>query len=167
MEKVVTVDRQDRVLGEEERLKAHQVKGALHRGFTALVFNKKGELLLLKRSKKKQLWPLFWDGCCSHPKLGESYFVAGERRLKEELGFSCKLKYVDKFYYRAIYKNVGSEEEVCAVMRGDYDGEIKPNPDEVAEYRWVNLEKLKKEIKEEPEVFTPWLKKALFLLLAR
>ena len=161
MEKVVIVDRQDKVLGEEERRKAHKVKGVLHRGFIVLVFNKKRELLLLKRSKKKRLWPLFWDSCCSHPRLEESYIEAGERRLRKEAGFSCQLKYQGKFYYRAVYENIGSEEEICAVMLGKYDGKLKPNPEEVAEYRWVSLQDLKKEIKEEPEIFTPWLKLAI------
>lgn len=163
MEKVVVVNKKDQVLGEKEKVEAHKIKGALHRGFMALIFNKKGEILLLKRSKKKRLWPLFWDSCCSHPRLGESFLEAGERRLKEELDFTCKLKYVDKFYYRAIYKNIGSEEEICAVLVGKYDGKIEPNPEEIADFRWVRLEELKKEIKEKPEIFTPWLKKALSL----
>lgn len=161
MEKVVIVNQKGQVLGEAERDASHQLKAVLHRGFMTLVFNQKGELLLLKRSKKKKLWPLFWDGCCSHPRLGESYLEAGERRLKEELRFACKLKQRFKFYYHAVYKNIGSEKEICAVLAGQYDGKVKPNPEEVAEYRWVNLEKLKKEIKERPDVFAPWLIKAV------
>lgn len=167
MEKVVIVNKKDQVLGEVKRDASHKVKGTLHRGFIIFIFNKKRELLLLKRSKIKKLWPLFWDGCCSHPKLGESYIKAGERRLEEELGFSCKLEYIEKFYYRSVYKNIGSEEEICAVLNGKYDGQIRPNTKEVAEYCWLNLEKLRKEIKEKPEIFTPWLKKALFLLLGK
>ena len=161
MEKVIIVNRQDRVLGEEKRLKTHQVNGVLHRGFIILIFNGKGKLLLVKRSKKKMLWPLFWDGCCSHPGLNETYVQAAERRLKEELGFTCSLKYVDKFYYRAVYKDVGSEEEICAILTGKYDGQIAPNPDEIAEHRWIKIEDLEKEMKEKPEFFAPWLKKAL------
>lgn len=162
--KVVVVNKKDQVLKTVERSKAHQVNGLLHRGFAVFIFNNKGELLLTKRSKKKELWPLFWDNsCCSHPKSGESHVQAGERRLKEELGFSCQLKYLDKFYYRAVYKNVGSEEEICAVLVGKYDEEIKPDPGEIADFRWVRLDELKEEIKKNPELFTPWLKKAVRL----
>lgn len=163
MDKVVIVDRKDKVLKELTRDEAHGIDGVLHQGFMILIFNQKRELLLSQRSKKKKLWPLFWDGCCSHPRLGESYLQAGERRLKEELGFSCKLKFVGKFYYRSVYKNIGSEEEICAILEGKSDNEIKPNPEEVVSHRWVSLGKLTEEIKEKPEIFTPWLKKALSL----
>ena len=158
MGKVVIVNKKDQVLGEESRNVAHQVNGLLHRGFIVLIFNQKRELLLVKRSKKKMLWSLFWDGCCSHPRLGEGYIKAGERRLKEELGFSCQLKHIDKFYYRAVYQDVGSEEEICAVLEGKYNGQIKPDSEEVADYRWIDLEELEKEIKTRPEIFVPWLK---------
>ena len=161
MSKLVLVNQKDEVLGTSSREKAHRVKGFLHRGFITLISNKQSELLLVKRSKKKILWPLFWDGCCSHPGLNETYIQAAERRLKEELGFTCSLKYVDKFYYRAVYKDVGSEEEICAILTGQYDGRIMPNPDEIAEHRWIKIEDLKKEMKKKPEIFPPWFKLAI------
>lgn len=161
MAKVIVVDRQDKILAENNRDVCHQVSGILHRGFVVLLFNQKGELLLVQRSKKKKLWPLFWDGCCSHPRRGESYTRAAERRLQEELGLTCPLKYLGKFYYRAVYKKVGSEEEICAVLKGQYDGPVKPNPDEIADYRWIKMKDLKKEIKEQSRAFAPWLKLAI------
>jgi len=164
MSKVITVNRQDKILTKKEKLQAHQVDGILHRGFIVLVKNKKGEILLVQRSKKKLLWPLYWDGCCSHPKPGETYLQAGERRLKEELGFTCPLKYLGKFYYRAVYQDVGSEEEICAVLTGCYNGQIKPNPEEIAAYRWLKIKDLKKEIQEKPKIFVPWLIKSLKFL---
>lgn len=164
MEKLIVVNRQDQILGSKEKNACHSLKGILHRGFSVFVFNKKGEVLLQKRSRKKKLWPGFWSNtCCSHPKPGESYLQAGEKRLKEELGFACKLKHLDKFYYRAVYKDIGSENEVCAVLVGKHDGKVKPNPKEVADFCWVQFDKLKQEIKEKPEIFTPWLKKEISL----
>jgi isopentenyl-diphosphate delta-isomerase len=164
MDKLIVVNRQDKVLGSKNKEACHTLKGVLHRGFSVFVFNKKGQLLLQKRSQKKKLWPGFWSNtCCSHPRPGESYLQAGKRRLKEELGFSCDLEYLDKFYYRAVYKNIGSENEICAVLIGKYDGRVKPNPKEVAAIRWLDFDQLSQELKEKPEVFTPWLKKELLL----
>lgn len=164
MEKLVVVSRQDQILGSKEKDACHFLKGLLHRGFSVFVFNKKGEVLLQKRSKSKKLWPGFWSNtCCSHPQPGETYIQAGERRLKEELGFTCKLKNLGKFYYRAVYKNVGSENEICAVLVGKHKGRVRPDPQEVTDFRWIQFEQLKQEIKEKPEIFTPWLKKAISL----
>lgn len=161
MSQIVLVNRKDEALGASSREKAHRVSGLLHRGFISLIFNKQGELLLVKRSQKKELWPLFWDGCCSHPRPGEDYVAAAERRLKEELGFTCQLKYVNKFYYRSVYKNVGSEEEICAILKGQYDGQVMPNPDEIAAHRWIKMKDLKKEMQEKPEIFAPWFIKTM------
>lgn len=162
MKKLIAVNKQDKILGYESWQECHRLKGILHRGFTVLVVNNKGEILLQKRSQYKPLWSLFWDGTCSsHPRKGETYIQAAERRLKEEMGFTCKLKYLFKFQYKAKYKNKGSENEVCTVLLGKYNGKITPNKKEVADYRWVSLGQLKKEIKEKSEVFTPWFRKII------
>jgi len=164
MDKLVVVNRQDQVLGTKGKKACHTLQGVLHRGFSVFVFNQKREVLLQKRSRQKSLWPGFWSNtCCSHPKLGESYLQAGKRRLKQELGFDCQLKYLGKFYYRAVYQKAGSENEICAVLLGKYDGPVKPNPEELAAIRWIGFEKLKRKLKEKPKTFTPWLKKELAL----
>jgi isopentenyl-diphosphate delta-isomerase len=35
---------------------------------------------------------------------------------------------------------------------------VRPNPDEVMDYRWESLKDLYKKISNEPAQFTPWLK---------
>ncbi len=107
------------------------------------------------------LWPLYWDGGASHPRLKEGYNSAGNRRLKEELGINCKLKNVGKFYYKSSYKKVGSENEICAILVGKYKGRIKVNPKEVADVKWLTIDELRKEFKKNPQKYTPWLKKGL------
>lgn len=105
----------------------------------------------------KKLWPDFWDTSCStHVHQNETYKQAGERRLNEELGFSCELKFVSKFQYQAKFQNVGSENEICSLLIGNYTGDIKSNLDEVSEYKWINFEQLKKEINDTSS--SPWLK---------
>jgi geranylgeranyl diphosphate synthase type I len=160
--KLVVVDRNDKVLRLESRDKCQEGKGILHRAFSVYIFNNKGELLIQKRSKYKELWPLYWaPSCCSHPSEQESYVEAGERRLKEELGFTVSLRMVGKFIYQARYKKIGSENEMCAILVGKYDGKIKENSKEVAESKWVNPYK----IDFNKGYYAPWFEKGLKLYL--
>jgi isopentenyl-diphosphate delta-isomerase len=157
MDQVVIVNENDEEIGLKDKVEAHLGSGALHRAFVVIVFNSNGEILIHQRSAEKMLWPLVWDNACaSHPQKGESYEAAGERRLTEELGFTCKLELVDKFEYHAMYKDVGAESELCATLIGKYDGEAKPNPAEIADWKWVSEEKLKEEMEKNSEIYTPW-----------
>lgn len=157
MEQVILVDENDNELGLEEKVAAHSGEGKLHRAFAALVFNSLGEILIQRRSMKKMLWPLYWsDTCASHPRKGESYEKAGERRLLDELGFTCRLEVVDKFQYYAKFNDVGAESEVCAVLVGHYDGKVDANRKEVSEWRWIGLEELEKEMAQNSKKYTPW-----------
>jgi isopentenyl-diphosphate delta-isomerase len=158
MEKIVLVDKNDNAIGEESKEKCHEKEGILHRAVSILIFNNKNEILITRRSRFKKLWPLYLDNSCStHPTINETYEKCGERRLNEELGFICKLKVVSKFQYKVKYKNVGSENEICALLIGKYNGKIKPNTKEIDSYEWVNFEKLKGDISKNPEKYTPWL----------
>lgn len=162
MDYVVLVDTDDRSIGLRPRAEAHLGEGQLHRAFIALVFNPAGEILVARRSRHKMLWPLVWDGsCASHVRDGERYSVAGERRLHEELGFTCSLHEWDKFTYRACYKDVGVEREVCATLVGRYAGDVRPNPDEVAEWAWVGVGELVQKFRATPESYAPWFMHAL------
>jgi isopentenyl-diphosphate delta-isomerase len=41
---------------------------------------------------------------------------------------------------------------------GKFDGKPKPNKKEVEEWKWISLEELKKDIKENPQKYTEWFK---------
>jgi isopentenyl-diphosphate delta-isomerase len=157
MNYVVLVDEKDQEVGREEKIKAHLGEGKLHRAFSVFVFNNKGELLIQKRAKEKMLWGEYWSNtCCSHPAPNEDLLTAGKRRLFEELGFSCELEEVGSFVYSAKFKDIGSENEFCYVLKGIYNGEVNPSPEEVEEMKWISLDDLKKEVEKTPEKFTPW-----------
>jgi len=162
MEKIILVDKNDKVIGYDDKVKCHAGEGILHRAFTVFIFSAKNELLIQKRSGLKELWPLFWDSSCSsHPRKGETYEGSIKRRLKDEIGIDCETRILGKFQYQEKYKNIGSENEICAVASGIYTGEINPNPKEIAEWKWVNLNILKKDITKQPDKYTPWFKIAL------
>jgi len=96
-EYVVLVNEQDQVLGQLEKIEAHEL-GLLHRAFSVLLFNDRGELLLQQRAAHKYHSPLLWTNtCCSHQRPNETTLMAAERRLKEEMGMSAPMQTAFKF----------------------------------------------------------------------
>lgn len=168
MVEVVLVDEKDKEICLKDKVQAHLYDGILHRAFAILVFNSKGEILVTRRGADKMLWPLFWDNtCASHPLQKEGYVEAGERRLVEELGFTCTLEIADCFQYQEKYKDVGSENELCTILTGEYNGEVHPVPTEIADYKWMSVQDLKTDMAEKPEIYTVWFKIALDRLIAK
>jgi isopentenyl-diphosphate Delta-isomerase len=158
-EKLILVDDQDREVGSEAKGVCHEGSGMLHRAFSIFVFNSDGELLLQQRSGSKPLWPEYWSNtCCSHPRLGETMEVAVSRRLRQELGFECELKYLYKFMYQAQFGDLGAEREYCWVYLGYYDGPVDPNVSEIANWRFVDIKSLDRELETAADSFTPWFK---------
>ena len=160
-EKVILVDKKDRKIGVEEKIKAHK-EGKLHRAFSIFIFNSKGELLIQQRTKTKYHSGGLWSNtCCGHPKPGESREEAAHRRLKEEMGFDCKLKKLFCFRYNLGLKGGLTENESNCVFIGKFDREPKPNSAEVMNYKWISIKELKQEIIKNPDKYTAWLKKIL------
>lgn len=158
---ITIVDKNDKVLGLEEKYKVHKVPVPLHRATSIFIFDKSGQkTLITKRSIKKPTWPLFWSNTvCSHPKPGESYQDAAERRIVEEAGFKTKLSEAFRFIYQATMTNkVWGEHEYDVVFTGSYEGPVKPNPDEIADYKWVAITKLQEDMGQNPQKYTPWFK---------
>ena len=164
---VILVDENDNPIGNEEKVKCHLPNGKLHRAFTALLFNDKGNLVLTRRAKEKMLWPNDWDGTfASHPREGETYVSSGERRMPEELGIDGTLEYLHKFEYHVPYKDVGSENEVCGTLIGiiDKSTKLKEIEGEIDEIKWISVQDLRLEVKKNPKIYCPWMLIALKLL---
>ena len=158
-EQLILVDASDREIGHASKAGAHAGQGILHRAFSLFVFNPAGELLLQQRAPGKPLWPGYWaNSCCSHPRRGEDMDTATQRRLHEELGFTCALEYIYKFQYHAEFGTAGSETELCWVHVGTSAAPVQVNDTEIAAWRYVSPAALDREIAESPERFTPWLK---------
>ena len=166
-EYVVLVDEKDNKIGLEEKVKCHLPNGKLHRAFTALLFDANGKLVVTKRSSTKMLWPGDWDGTfASHPRETETYVTSAERRVPEELGILCKMDYLMKFEYHIPYKDIGSENEICGTLIGLVDNlsNLKIIENEISEVRYISANELKQDLKENPEIYCPWMLIALFLL---
>jgi isopentenyl-diphosphate delta-isomerase len=161
VEHIVIVDENDNYVGEEEKRKCHDGNGILHRGFLVMVFNNRGELLLGRRSNKKRLWPGFWDGTvASHVINGEDYIQASKRRLSQEIGLSTEnIKYLFKFRYHVKYKNIGSENEICAVTMVDDIDTVRMflNNEEISAIKTIAPSMLIEDITKNKNLYTPWL----------
>ena len=113
------------------------------------------------------LWPGDWDGTvASHPREGETYVSSAERRMPEEIGITCKMNYVNKFEYHVPYKNVGSENEICGTLLGVVDKfeESSLIKDEISAIKWISPEELKQELKNNVDIYCPWMVIALYYL---
>lgn len=167
MEEVVLVDRTDAPLGTMEKLEAHK-QGLLHRAFSVFVFNSDKELMLQRRATHKYHSGGLWTNtCCSHPRPAESVEAAAHRRLQEEMGFDCPLQHAFHFIYNAHLDHNLVEHELDHVFLGTYDGPTVPNPDEVAEVRFITMEQLNHELLTQPEHYTEWFKIAVPILQAQ
>ena len=158
-EPLILVDENDNVLGYDSKVACHQGRGQLHRAFSIFVFNSRNELLLQQRSAQKPLWPLYWsNSCCSHPRRGEGDQQSAERRVHEELSISPQLKFLYRFRYQAPYGNVGAEHELCSVYMARCHESVEVNANEIADWCYIAPETLDRELAENPDRYTPWLK---------
>jgi isopentenyl-diphosphate delta-isomerase len=163
--KVLLVDLADNEIGEAGLIEAHRDPGLKHRAFSLILYRKKDgktELLLQQRSAEKPAFPLYWTNtCCYNLVKGEEYLTRAVSRVKEEMGIevpieSLKLQY--KFAYYAPDLEGWCENELDSVIIGEWDGIVKINPEEVADYKWVEIKDLEKEIEEKPEIYSEWFK---------
>ena len=160
-EHVILVDHTGREIGTQEKIQAHR-EGNLHSAFSIFIFNAVDELLLQRRARTKYHSAGLWTNtCCSHPRPGESYYNAARRRLNEEMGFDSELTGLFSFIYRIQLDNNLFEHELDQVFIGHYNGQPTPNPDEVDDWKWMNISALKQDVQEAPENYTYWFKLTL------
>ncbi len=156
---LILVDSDDQEIGLMDKTLCHEDRGKLHRAFSIFLFNRSGEVLIQQRATSKPLWGDFWSNtCCSHPRAGESIDSATSRRIEEELGIQAELSFIYKFEYQARFNEQLSENELCSVYFGHFDGAPTPNPNEVQNWKWISRESLTKELRENADLYTPWLK---------
>ena len=167
-EQVILVDKNDNIIGTEEKLKAHQL-GLLHRAFSIFVLRRTPdlELLMQKRALTKYHSGGLWtNSCCGHPRPSEPLMEAAARRLKEEIGLSLPLKEIGVFTYKADVGNNLTEHEIDHILIGYWEGEpIMPNPEEVETLQWHNLDQTLVEMNQNPSLFTVWVREGLEMVI--
>jgi len=142
------VDENNNVIGKATREECH-TKGLWHRAVHIIIVNSKGEILLQKRSMKKDLYKGYWiDAAAGHVDSGETYEETAERELKEELGISTKLTKLFDFK-----KYTGNDNEIIRVFGGKHDGPFRINKEELDFVEFFTLDEINKKLK--TEQFTP------------
>ena len=166
-ERVILVDEHDNPIGIGAKLPTHE-RGELHRAFSVFLINGAGEILLQQRATNKYHGGGLWaNSACGHPRPGEETVAAARRRLQEEMGIEAELEPVFAFTYRAEMDRGLVEHEIDHVMIGFADDLPHPNPAEVAAWRWMSPESIRRELATDPDRYTPWFEPALEGLLDR
>src|SRR3989338_968813 len=152
MEYFDVVNEEDNIIGKASRDECHK-KGLLHRTVHIFILNSKGELLLQKRSTKKNLYKGWWaDATAGHVDSGETYDNAAKREMKEEIGISTKLEKL--FDVKRKWDGDGKVgNELIRVYLCHSNGPFKINKEEIDFVRFVKPKVLLKMMK--TEKFTP------------
>ncbi len=138
----VVVDRNDKFIRNATRQECHTNKKLVHRSATVIVLNDRKEILLEKRSMKKDLYPGYWGLVAGHVDPGESYEEAAKREMMEEIGISAKLTQLFKRVMKVPY-----ESEMEMIFLANHNGPFKVNKEESEEVRFFNQEELREALK--------------------
>jgi len=146
------VNEHDEVVDQLARSLVH-TQGLRHRAVHVLVFNNKGQTFLQLRSKTKDNDPGLWDNSCSgHVDAGESYAVAAERELMEEIGLLVE-KPLEELFRLEACPETGME--FITVFMTESEGPFELCAEEIDEGRWASTTEIHLALRAEPANYTP------------
>jgi isopentenyldiphosphate isomerase len=136
MEMFQLVDRNGAPIGQATRAECHGNPRLIHLVVHLHVFNGEGRLYLQKRGRDKDTNPGLWDTSVGgHVAAGESTADALLREAREELAIDARGA---RFLYG--YLTEGSfESEYAQCFSLSWQGEVRPNPDEIDEGRFFAM----------------------------
>ena len=156
MSEVILVDIHDNDIGVSEKINAHE-KALLHRAFSLfVVYN--GKMLIQQRALHKYHSPGKWaNACCSHPWRGNTLEECVITRTKEELGIDISYpKKLFDFIYFSEYDNGLCEYELDNVLLVEYNGDVYPNPEEINDIAWIEIDELADDMIRNPKKYSTW-----------
>lgn len=155
---LILVNEQNRAIGRAEKRKVHEA-GLLHRAFSIFLVDPAGQLLLQQRHPAKYHSGGLWaNSCCGHPHPGEQTLRAAQRRLGEELGVTCPLRFGFQTRYGTTFPDGMVENEIVYVYFGLVPAGITPDCSEISALALSTLANLKNDITRNPEAYAFWLK---------
>jgi isopentenyl-diphosphate delta-isomerase type 1 len=144
------VNDRDEVVGRQTRGMVHQL-GLKHRAVHVLVFNRRGELFLQKRSMMKDTFPGAWDSSTSgHVDTGESYDACAVRELWEEIGLKTEQAPARLFKIDA---QAETGQEFVWVYQHEAEGPFTLHPEEIETGGWFEPAEITRWMRERPEDF--------------
>jgi 16S rRNA (adenine1518-N6/adenine1519-N6)-dimethyltransferase len=147
-ELLAVVDRNDRPVKPMDRATIHR-QHLLHRAVHIFLVNRRGELLLQKRSFRKDRFPRCWDSSAAgHVDAGESYQDCATRELQEEIGAATSLAKLGR-----LPASEATDHEFIEIYGGIHDGPFHWNPHEVETGGFFGLEMVEGWVKARPQDF--------------
>lgn len=162
MEKeIVIVDKDNKVVGTSTRSEAYK-KGLWHRIAVVYVFNSRGKLYLQKRSAQMEVSPGKWDhSAAGHVDANEEPEQAAKREIYEELGIKPNLLVFISSHKTQMKNGSKILNRFWYLYKYTYDGGMKLEEKEVTTGKFVDVNWLKKDLKEKPDIYTYGLKASL------
>lgn len=151
---MMLVDIDGRLRGTADGMAAHHQPGLLHSAVSVVLRNASGLALIQRRASSKRLFAGWWsNSCCTHPFPGETAAAAARRRVEQELGLVVdRLNNAGTFIYRCRDQRSGLVEfERDTVFVGETGAEPTPDPAEIDEWAWVDID-----AEQDRRAFTPW-----------
>lgn len=137
------VNEKGEVLKIAARSAIHGNPSLIHRVVHVLVFNKRGELLLQKRSMNKDVAPGRWDTSVGgHVGLREDLSTSSKREMHEELGITG---HEPEYLYSYLHSNPFETEHVTT-YRCTHEGEIFFNREEIDEVKFWSFAEIRQAI---------------------
>jgi len=143
-----------------DKLEAHR-SAQKHLAVSVFVFSGDQLLLQQRADGKYHCGGLWANTCCTHPHWEETPLDCAHRRIREEVGLTLDLQPGAIVEYRADVGNGMVENERVHTFRGELPAPRQItgfNRDEVQAVAWMDHERLRREVAEKPERFTPWLR---------
>lgn len=168
-EELNVVNENDEPIGTATRREVHE-ETLLHRAVHVLLTDGEGRVLLQRRSMDKRTYPGLWTSSASgHVPAGEPPIAAARRETSEELGIEPPAM-GPVGTVRVEELEIG-EREVVHVFLGRYEGEVDPDPSEVAETDRFDPETVVAWIEDDPgrlaDTFVPVLEHVADRLVER
>jgi len=136
-ELIVRVDENDNIIGEIDKLTAHNDRNIYHRSALIVVYNSKGNVILHQRSFMKSSGAGKWDVFGGHNNIGLTIDQTAKLELLEELGIETQLEFKFKKLYRK-----EKQSEFMYIYKTESDGPYAFDRNEVEQVKEFEITKL-------------------------
>jgi isopentenyldiphosphate isomerase len=152
---ILIVDDNDQPVGKAS-FKEVDEQGLIRRIVRLMLENKKGQILLQKRSETETVYPGRWDNSVAgHVDFGETNEQALMRESLEELGIKDINPKKIGSYYNEVVRDKYEIRKFNHLYKADYEDTPKDyGRNEVSQVKWFNLDEIKQMIRNDPDMFT-------------